>query len=633
MLRWLPVLLLAASSMPAPARATDEAHAARARALFASAQRRLATGIPAQNQFARTELEDATKLDPGNHQIAFALGSAYLASDMLHRALDLARHLIETDSTYSGARLLEGLVWRRKWLTEAEDPLRDRAILSLVRGAKLAPGDSACWTALVPLLVDADELELAKTAATYSLRAAPGRPGLVLQMAGVEQRIGELETADRLFHEAIPKLPAATRARLLDIAPLLPPQLAVRYAALRALDRARYEEDFWRAEDPDPVTEVNEARLEYWARVTQAIALYGEPRHTGEWDMRAQMYARYGRPEAAAANVVSIDMPTGADLLNWYYPSLGMSVQMVTGSALTGFSSPISRSESSPRAREPALANREDLDSVNRGWAVFHRLPPGVEPLDARLSVACFETSGAPSLLAEAEAAGGPASHLTAEWTVLDSASAPVLHSTTAMAASACQPDQARAASLTAALAPGRYRVCVHVTDDAGRLGVLRRETFVPEDAGGLALSDLVVTCSSAEQSVVPGSGVRLEPNTGLFPEGDGRLNAYFEIYHLLPNGGGDARFEYDCVVRPVVEDTRGWLSRVFIPKVAAPIEVSRRETTHGSLRRQFLTVPVASLPPGRYEIELRVRDLLAGTESVTWARFVRGGDAATGKP
>jgi len=40
--------------------------------------------------------------------------------------------------------------------------------------------------------------------------------------------------------------------------------------------------------------------------------------------------------------------------------------------------------------------------------------------------------------------------------------------------------------------------------------------------------------------------------------------------------------------------------------------------------RRQFVRVPVQSLPPGRYQLEVEVRDQIAGTVASRTVEFVR---------
>jgi len=67
--------------------------------------------------------------------------------------------------------------------------------------------------------------------------------------------------------------------------------------------RMQFIDRFWADTDPDPVSPENEAKLEYFTRVTQALNLYGTSR-LGEWDMRAQYYVRFGRPKWEELNPI-----------------------------------------------------------------------------------------------------------------------------------------------------------------------------------------------------------------------------------------------------------------------------------------------------------------------------------------
>ena len=622
-----PALALAlARSLAAPhAAAAGSAPSARAQQLYDSALRRIAVGSHEQRQFARAELEEASRQAPERTDVALVLGQLYLEADLLRNAREVAERATALDAAPAEAWLLAGRVWRRYWLLSSDESQRDRAIVCFARGTRREPGRSANWLELVPLLVDAGELEAAHSAAVIAARTAPGEPQAQLMLAALAQGTGDLETAARLFRAVLPRLPARQRERYEDVAPLLPPWIAEGLEDMEPVARARFAERFWEEADPDPVSELNEARLEFWARVTQACALYGTSR-PGEWDVRAQYYVRFGRPEFVELNPIhKPERLHNGDWVAWTYPGLGMRLWMGSGSRYFGFGERISGWPTWAQASPDSLERRGELDALNRGWAVFHRLPPGVEPLEARLALAQFRSGDVASVLAQAEAPGGIEDRLTVEWAVLDSSFATVMRERRGMSPSACRAEEARSASFTSALPPGRYRVGVQVSDAFGRRGVVRRELIVAPPSTALAVSDLVVTCSPPAQSVSAASGVRLEPETGLFPAGGDQLNAYFEIYHLDVDAGGRARFVYDCEVRPQVQDRRGWLSRIVSPREAAPpIAVSRSETTYGELRRQFLSVPVGPLPAGRYEVEVVVRDLANDAAAKTIARFER---------
>jgi GWxTD domain-containing protein len=603
----------------------DDGRARRASELFASARARLARGGFEQRQFARSELQQAALLDPSRSDVALALGELYLESDLLREALGLARQLTANDSGSAGAWLLQGQVWRRYWLTTIDTTARNRAVVCLARSCRLAPGEPRSWLLLAPILVDMKDLAAAHDVALCAARAAPRDPEAVAMLAATTHWMGDLETADRLFRSAVPRLPARLREHYRDLSPLLPPGGAEALADMSPSDRDRDVDRFWSENDPDPVSPENEAQLEYWARVTEAAALYGTS-IPGEWDMRAQYYVRFGPPTYEEMNPVVLkpDALHRGDWLAWWYPDLGLRVWMGSQSVYHGYSEPMSTRALWAQAWPESVARHGELFPLYGGYTVLRRLPPGMTALETRLALARFASETNTHVLAQAEAPGGPSDPLTVAWVVLDTTGAAVLRDRRPMSASACSAVDAKAASLTATLPPGRYRVGVQVSDANGRRGIARRELMASPVTDALALSDVVVTCG-APATLASGSGVRLEPETGLFPAEGPQLNAYFEIYHLSQSGAGEAQFEWDCSVRPVVRRGRGWLAWLQAPKTPPmPIEVTRSGPNRGPLRRQFLSIPTEKLPDGSYELVVRVRDVESGAVASAVTPFER---------
>lgn len=315
------------------------------------------------------------------------------------------------------------------------------------------------------------------------------------------------------------------RERYDDIAALLPPLLADRVTSMEAPSRAKFVGTLWAATDPDHVSPENEAKLEYWSRVTQAVALFGTA-SGGHWDMRAQYYVRFRPPESQRRNPTDPDgQDTHDDHVVWAYPQLGLRAGAASPSSYVGFPSSLTLYKGYARANPESLSNHPELLPVFGGFAVFHGLPAGVESVEARLALAQCQLEQGVKLFAQLEA-GGVGSECTVEWVVLDSASATVARDKRTMVASACRADQAGAASCTSALTAGRYRIGVACSDESGGRGVIRRDFYASPVLPELALSDLVITCGAPGQRVVAGSGVRLEPETGLFPSEGDRLNA-----------------------------------------------------------------------------------------------------------
>jgi hypothetical protein len=158
------------------------------------------------------------------------------------------------------------------------------------------------------------------------------------------------------------------------------------------------------------------------------------------------------------------------------------------------------------------------------------------------------------------------------------------------------------------------------------RRGVYRCEIEVGAENRALAMSDVVVTCGAPEPGAA-GPPLRMMPNPDPRIGPQDPLTAYFEIYHLAPDSSGDSRFEYMCTVKSIERDPRVWVQRMFAPRPHVPdVSATRQDQNVGSVRRQFVTVPVQALPPGHYQLEVRVRDLVAGGVSAATTNFVKLG-------
>src|SRR5262249_30715050 len=155
---------------------------------------------------------------------------------------------------------------------------------------------------------------------------------------------------------------------------------------------------------------------------------------------------------------------------------------------------------------------------------------------------------------------------------------------------------------------PGEYRVDLSVSGPGGRRGLVRLGATVAPPVDTLNLSDVELVCGSDE--VASTDVVRIEPNLSRRIAGDEPMAAYFEIDHLTPGGNGLSRFEYTYSLLRVEPDKK--------PKPNAPAayQASREEEFAGTLRRQFITVPMRSIRRGTYELHIQVRDLVAGTRA-----------------
>jgi GWxTD domain-containing protein len=610
--------------------------ASRAEGLYHHALRELELGGFDARRLALRELEQATLLAPGNPLYELTLARAYYLCGFLSSARVRFERVVRMAPDDADGRFGLGLVWRRDWLKYLDRASLARAVDQFTAVTRVNRERADAWLALVPLLIEQDRLPAATAAAATAFEADPARPEALLAIGATAWRSGNVTRADAAFTRAIPRLERNVRAVFDDISPVATSADTTTLHHLPVSEQAEFVRRFWRANDPDLATPENEARLEYWSRVTQAYFLFYNPRRK-EWDERGEVYVRYGAPKTANYNPVdqrlSVSFGTGpnfpANVLVWDYPELGMSVTMQDRMLSEYYLLPMSLSREMDPVPDPdSLARRTDSMPLAGGRGVFHRLPPGVTPLALEAAVARFEAGGAARLLAQLETPGGPADTLTAEWVVLDSTREEVARASRELSPSACDAGTRRVAEFAAELPPGRYLVGLSVRNGSHGRGVYRREVTLTAPREALALSDVVIGCGAPDLTPsAPGEppAIRLQSNPGGRVSGLAPLSAYFEIYHLQPAASGMSRFEYVYTVRSTEKDPRIWLQRMFSPRAQPPpISASREEDTSGSLRRQFVTVPVQSLPAGRYRLEIKVRDLVAGEEAVSSADFVR---------
>jgi hypothetical protein len=159
------------------------------------------------------------------------------------------------------------------------------------------------------------------------------------------------------------------------------------------------------------------------------------------------------------------------------------------------------------------------------------------------------------------------------------------------------------------------------VRDGDGRRAAWRSSLTLPARPDQLELSDLQVACGPAP---IPEDPVlRINPNPAAQVPAADPVGVYFEAYGLRPGEDGLARFTIEYTVRSIDRDQRPWISRLFSRHEKIPtISTTRSDQNVGDLRRQFVTIPAQSLPPGHYRLDVRLRDDIAGVEAHAETRF-----------
>gem|GEM_PF-1991451 len=641
------LLALAASLLltglgPGAARARTRAD--RAETLYQQALAHLRENTLDLRRQAIEELEQATLLTPGNPDYELTLARTYYQAGFVRLSRERFTRVTRLTPNDAEARYGLGQVWRRDWLKYLDKTSLERAVANLRVAVGLKPSYCDGWLLLVPLLVEQGNVPAAASAAWHAREADPQRPEAMIADAYTAFRAGRVGHADSAFMAGLPRLRRSVRERFEDIAPVATERDTFTLHRLSPSDQAEFVRSFWADNDPDLATRENEAKLEYWSRVSHAFFLYYDPKRR-EWDERGEVYVRYGPPAWADYNPVgeplrnisaygrvTFSSSIPANVLAWDYPQLGMRVIMRDRLLSEYYELPVSMDQSMDPVPDPeALERLPNVVVTPGGRGVFPSLPPGVEPRPADGSIARFEGPDGPRIIASLEATGPPDDSLWAEYVVLDSARVEIAREGRMLAPSACDPAGAQVADFGGQYPPGQYMVGITVRDRHGRRGLYRALVPLEPPASGLSLSDVVVPCGLPIETT---SGeaprtVRLEPNPNARVGAAEPLTAYFEIYHLRLDRDGRSRFEYVYTVRSAERDKRIWIQRMFQPRPQPPsISASRQEEQSGEMRRQFVRVPVQSLPAGLYRIEITVRDLIAGREAKAEAQFVRLAEA-----
>lgn len=306
----------------------------------------------------------------------------------------------------------------------------------------------------------------------------------------------------------------------------------------------------------------------------------------------------------------------------WDYPGLGMRVLLEDLAISQHYELPRREVDTDPRPNPDALARRGLLSTAG-GRGVFAPLPPGVHARPLAGNISRFEGEHGARLLAHVQSPGSPSDSLSAECVVIDSTEHEVARASCTLTPSLCDPAALRSGDFAFELPPGRYRLACAVDDGHGGRGVMRAATRIGMSEA-LSMSDVVLVCGPLE-AATGATSVRLNPNLSASVGADEPLHAYFEVYHLRTDAKGRTRFEYDYTVHTEGEGKRPWYRRLLRGGAAiARVAVRSEEEGAGPLRRQFLTVPASSLPPGKYRLTIGVSDRLAGTKTEQWASFVK---------
>ncbi|MCC6650493.1 MAG: tetratricopeptide repeat protein [Candidatus Eisenbacteria bacterium] len=584
------------------------------------------------------DLEAATKLAPERADVWMAYGRACRETGRSSKARSCFTRAAELAPDDPAVWSDLGAEWKNDWLLTTDRESLDEALRCYAQATTLAPDSSGPWCAASALLLLQGRPQDAYRAALKARRADLAGFEPLLVLAASFYRLSVVAYADSAFRMARARMPAELRQRLDDDSPLRP--FAVDTDTSNPKDGEPW---LWRDADPDLTTPENEALLDYRTRVTLAFFLFRD-RDALRWDARADLFVRFGPPDAIDYNgpagwdteleityvrqkelthETQIDYGPGPHRYTfnrqvWKYASLGINVALYDFRLTHTYelTPSLERDRYDPRAKADSLDSREELVRLGAGRGVFRALAPGVTPMQVEGTISRFVVGDSTLVQAHVAAAGGTADSMVGAWAIVASDGTVLKRETAQLSLSACDPSAERVATFAMTAPPGEFRIDLAVSARGGRRGVVRLRSNVEPVPPGLAMSDLVLVCGDASLATSY-DAVRIEPNLSRRVANSKTVTAYYELDHLVTAPNGETRFSFRYTIRRAAQSDDEAPGRVLI-------DASREERSTGTHRRQFVSANIASLPSGRYELQVEVRDLIGGSTASGTTEFVK---------
>ncbi|MDE3258735.1 MAG: tetratricopeptide repeat protein [Gemmatimonadota bacterium] len=122
----------------------------------------------------------------------------------------------------------------------------------------------------------------------------------LLELAEVYQTARDHDLADTPLHAYVESLEPEERAVYYDLSLVAIGDELTRFREAAEDERNALSEAFWEGRDPAPATVANERWIEHCRRVAYAREHFGE--HEFPWDVRGEVYVRYGRQDHVSSS-------------------------------------------------------------------------------------------------------------------------------------------------------------------------------------------------------------------------------------------------------------------------------------------------------------------------------------------
>ncbi|NIR44704.1 MAG: GWxTD domain-containing protein [Gemmatimonadetes bacterium] len=463
--------------------------------------------------------------------------------------------------------------------------------------------------------------------------ANPERPVPYLYLGLGLHVVGREDEAWEAFEEGLKRLPEDERLAVENLAEVMRRREAEEYLSLTPEEREVFEQRYWQLSDPLYLTDANERRIEHLARVAYADLRYAEPEHDKRgWETdRGIIFLRYGPPQeiatfAAQTSNYGNPYSVGRRSIIWSYGSDG----------------PVFVFRQMPGYRGARFADDYEFIAADVRYiqpAKYDNIPSIPELLELPIQVARFRGAEPDEIAVEIHAAL-PLVEMSRDLDlesgefqtglfVLNSDGEKViervLEETLTYAESG---DINEYRSWRVVLPPsGMMVAAVETRDQVSWRAAASREAFAPArfPADSLAVSDILVADFIRPLAEDPEGrfDYDIAPNAALeFQSGD-PVHIYYEVYGLEPDPEGYASYEVSLQVRVKKIHRSGGLATVLgsladawgftiVGDDRVELQFSREVKLDDRDRvTEYLSLDPQEVPPGEYEIRLRLWDRL----------------------
>jgi hypothetical protein len=474
------------------------------------------------------------------------------------------------------------------WYDPSEDPPRpepprtdterDRLLGILDSVATLLPGDDWVAGQRVRYLLEAGRPDAAIAAA----RGCTGTPWWCAAIEGLARHeAGDFGAAERAFQLALAEMPAKERCRWTDLSALLEASLRRSYRRLGCEAREELNARIWWLARPLLAPAGNDRRTEHFARLTMARIWRhsASPFGSLQGDDVTELIVRYGWPQTWSQRSTSSLTADRTVIGTEREPSYHfLPDSLAAPGSEPGSIAPLAQERYAPAYADTFEFFQPEFSAFRRG--------------ESTLVVAYYDVAG-DTLFRDAQREAALALGK-------DEATAPVVvrrpnaPTSAVLVAEAPWTPQLSSVEITAPLQRrvARGRVPLRSLRPQGeRVVVSDLLAFTPQDS---LPTDLV--------TVLPHVRSLLDVPAGA------RVGLYWEVYGLAVGG------ETLTTSVSVTPERVGWLRRVAGSVGLAgrqrrvQLEWSEAGTPRGGVSPRALVVDLATLPPGAYRIEVRVR-------------------------